>query len=103
VRAALVELDAGAGDEAHATVDETSTSPGPAVAATRAPMWTAIPPTSSPMSSISACVHAGADLQPDCAYVVDDRLSAANGPGWSVEGREETVTGGINLTTTKSD
>src|SRR5215471_3068254 len=35
------------------TVLETSTSPGPARAETRAPMWTAMPPTSSPMISHS--------------------------------------------------
>ena len=35
------------------TVPETRTSLGAAKAATRAPMWTAMPPTSSPISSTS--------------------------------------------------
>jgi len=35
------------------TVLDTRTSPGPASAATRAPMWTAMPPMSSPISSHS--------------------------------------------------
>ena len=46
-------------------------------------------------------MHAGADLEPDCAHAVDDRLSAANRAGRAIEGGEEPVTGGINLATTK--
>src|SRR5881397_1395711 len=71
------------------TVLETSTSPGCACDATRAPVWTAMPatlPSTSSHSPVCELAHAGGD-----------RRRAANRAGRPVEGCEEAVAGGIDL------
>ena len=77
---------------------DTSTSPAPASEATRAPVCTAIPRTWSPAQLALARVQARAHLEPDALHVVDDRARAADRAGRPVEGREEAVARGVDLT-----
>src|SRR5687767_3852751 len=49
-----------------------------------------------------ARVHAGPHVEPELAHAVDDRARATHGPGRSVEGREETISGRVDLPSTLS-
>ena len=79
------------------TVWETRTSDGPPRAATLAPMWTAMPRTAAPSKFHLSRVHARADLDPEVADRCTDRLSTPDRTGRTVEGREESVAGGIHV------
>src|SRR5204862_5693863 len=78
------------------TVCETSTSPPSARAATR-PDHDGEPGHFALVQLALADVNAGPDLQAELVHSLDDRLGAANRPGWAVEGREEAVAGGVPL------
>ena len=74
------------------TVPDTSTSPGRALAPTRAPMCTAMPPTSLPITSISPVCRPLRTSRPNCgARGVPDRGRASDRAGGPVERREEAV------------
>ena len=76
---------------------ETSTSPAPARAATRAPMWTAIPPTSSPISSLSPVCRPARISMPSVGDAVAGSRRAADRPRRPVERGEEAVAGRVDL------
>ena len=80
------------------TVRETSTSPGPASAAIRAPMWTASPRMSSPDPLDLARMQAGPDLETERPDAVHDRERAPNGASRPVERGEEAITRRRHLT-----
>ena len=79
------------------TVAETSTSLGRARAATRAPIWTAIPPTFVAHQLDLAGMDPCADLEADRRHRVHDRGRATHGSRRSVEGREEPIARGVDL------
>ena len=76
------------------TVEDTSTSRGPAIAATRAPIWTATPRTCSPASSTSPVCRPLRNSRPRPGTV---SAGAPDRQGRPVEGRQETVAGGVHL------
>src|SRR5437899_9899961 len=78
------------------TVLETSTSPGAAWAATRAPMWTAMPPTFPSISSHSPVWRPARTSMPS-SHAIRDRAGAADRPSGAVEAGEESVPGRVEL------
>ena len=98
--AALAELKPRPGDEVL-TVEETSTSPGPASAATRAPMCTAIPPTLPSIRSHSPVWRPARISSPSSTDAFADRAGAADRARRAVERREEAVAGGVDLVAPK--
>ena len=79
------------------TVPETTTSPASACAATRAPMFTAMPATLPSAISTSPVCRPARTSSPSVADRIDDRLCAADRARGPVEGREEPVARGIDL------
>ena len=79
------------------TVLDTSTSPGPAAAATRAPMWTARPETLSRRSSTSPVCSPGPDLEPERTDAVGHRAGAANPSRGPIEGGQEPIARDVDL------
>ena len=81
------------------TVDDTKISPGPARADTRAPMWTAIPATSSPRTSISPVwIPARTPMSNPFRFSRMARAHSIAPPG-AVEGGHEAVAHGLHFTT----
>lgn len=76
---------------------ETSTSPGSACSATRAPVWTAIPATFSVDDLAFAGVQADADVEAELFGLAPDRARAANRACRPVEGREQPVARHVDL------
>ena len=74
------------------TVEETSTSRGPAAEETREPMWTAVPPMSSESISISPVCSTSPHLDAQGSDRLADRDGRSDGPGRPVEHRQESVT-----------
>lgn len=73
------------------TVLETRTSPEPASAATRAPVWTAMPLTFPSTSSHSPVCRPGPDLDPEVARRTRNRAAGLNRPGRRIERDQEPV------------
>jgi len=76
---------------------DTRTWPGPAFDITRAPMWTAIPPTFGPMDLDLTHVDAGPDLDTEPPHAGDGGLGAPDRLGGLIEGREEPVPRRVHL------
>jgi len=82
---------------------ETNTSPGMRSFATRAPMWTAMPPTLTVDELTLTGVQAGADLKPEFPDGLGDRAGAADRARRPVEAREEAVAGDVKLCAAEAD
>src|SRR6476659_11220439 len=78
------------------TVQETKTSPGPARAAIRAPIFTAIPTILSDDLALTG-VETRADFQAELAERRRDRGGAPDHSDGSVERREESIAGCVDL------
>ena len=76
---------------------DASTSPGPASAATRAPIWTAMPAGLPGGADDLAGVQPGPDLEAELANGRDAAQGAADRPGGPVERRQEAITGRVDL------
>ena len=83
------------------TVEETRTSPGPATAAIRAPMCTAIPPLVAYLLAF-ACVETSADIEAQRAHRLRDRPGTHDRAGRPIEACQETVAGVVDLATAKA-
>ena len=79
------------------TVLDTTISPAPPCAATRAPMCTASPPICSPRTSTSPVCTPARIATPIAGERVADRPGAADGAARPVEGREEPVARRVDL------
>ena len=79
------------------TAPETTTSPGPAVAATRVPMWTASPATSAHRTSISPVWRPGPRLDTQGPNRFTNGQGALNGPSGSVKCGQHPVADGVDL------
>ncbi len=79
------------------TVLETSTSPGAASEAMRAPVCTAIPATFPSTSSHSPGVQSGPHLESELAHRLDDGAGTPDRPCRPVETGEEAIACGVHL------
>ena len=79
------------------TVLDTRTSPGPAAAATRAPMWTASPETLSSRSSTSPVCRPARTSSPSAGTLLAIARAQRTAAGGAVEGGEEPVARGVDL------
>ena len=80
----------------------TSTSPAWVIAVTRAPIWTAMPPILSPMTSHSPVWRPARTSKPRESDAVADGGRAADRAGGTIERGKEPVTRGVELATTEA-
>ena len=97
VAPALLEAQPGADDEVLDRARDEHLAGAGAAAITRAAMWTASPPTSSPIVSISPVCSPARRASPSAGDLGGDGVRGAHGAGRAVEGREEAVADRLDL------